>query len=136
MKLKTISDDIAYRAVHEDYRPTRTELQTEYRLDDRQVLRVKKYVKENASKQYGLIWGYHPETNRYRIVPKGESVLAKQILSYAASQVANVTEGIVFQLDGAAKSGFITERAHKRGATTYGRVTDFANRVSGLIATS
>lgn len=81
--LREIAEQILEDALRKDAVATNTpQMQRKYKLDDAQMLQVKKRVKAYAANQ-GVMWAYDPSIQGFRVCPEGTPRVAQGMIEYA-----------------------------------------------------
>lgn len=108
--LRKIANKVFDRCLEEDWRPSTKEIRRRYKLDDDQILTVKRYTKQIGEFK-GILWGYHPEINAFRLCPNNAPEVAKSMLQYALEHWADNGVNVNTQVRAAKNQGYITAKS-------------------------
>lgn len=110
MKTKDIAEDILRKArARSPWTPNTPEIMKAYGLKEQQARHVVRVTKRVAADTYGMIWGWDPVINGFRIVPSNAKRIAERVISYSFTHAADAVGQSEITVRGALAQGFITE---------------------------
>ena len=95
------------RITRRNWQPNTAKLQAAYDLSESQVSYVKKYL-HRISEEQGVVWGWHPLSERFILVPHNQRDLAREVLLYGVGHWKEAGNNVGHMFGAAEKQGFIT----------------------------
>lgn len=122
LAIKLVVKDILDRCFA-GWEPTGYDLWQEYPIENNlQMQEIKRRVKKLALAQ-DKMWGYHLQTNTYRICPEGDSVVGHEMLQYAYEHWKSCGKSAGILLQAAHAMGFVStvqlRKAQKKMADAF-----------------
>lgn len=127
---QSIGEDIIDRALDGRYEPSTRDIMNDYSISESTVRKAKQYATRYAHEEYSQIWGYHPERNRYVLVPnKGGQETANAVLGYSARQVADNARLARVRYSAGRDQAYVTDGKWRRARDTFTAIERLSEHV-------